>query len=417
MEKHLLSKSTFIRGVQCLKSLYLNKKRPFLRDKLPKERLLVFRRGHEIGELAHQLFPGGVNMSPGHPSAYRKAVINTAAKIQEGTPVIYEAGFQHDQVLIFLDILVLKPDGWHAYEVKSSRSVSETYLMDAALQYYVIRGSGLNIQSISIIHIDEEYTREEAIDPHRLFTTVNVTDEALSRQEFVRKQIPLEKEALALPHSPKIEVGPHCREPYDCDFIGHCWKKIPKPDARPISELLDLNALRSAREENSGNTAFIRLLSMKQALPRYSGTRPYQEIPYACSLLINGKPYFEIFPAEENPETALRESIIQKLEGIKTIVCLGQEHMIGKILPREITLIDLQKYIPAGSDLLHIDEGNSLLRKLIAIAGLERKKIKYSSDAVCAHEYLENGQQDDTQLDLRTYANAWTYVIEGIFKI
>jgi len=52
MEKHVLSKSTFIRGNQCLKSLYLNKKRPFLRDKLSPEQLEKFRRGHNVGFLA-----------------------------------------------------------------------------------------------------------------------------------------------------------------------------------------------------------------------------------------------------------------------------------------------------------------------------------------------------------------------------
>lgn len=417
MEKHLLSKSTFIRGTQCLKSLYLNKKRPFLRDKLPKERLLVFRRGHEIGKLAHQLFPGGVNMSPGHPSAYRKAVINTAAKLAENVPVIYEAGFQHEQVLIFLDILVLQSDGWHAYEVKSSRTVSDTYLLDAALQYYVIRGSGLDIKSISIIHINEEYTRGEEIDPHGLFITVDVTEEVLPRQEFIARQIPLEKEALALPHSPKIDVGPHCRIPYDCDFIGHCWKKIPKPEAKPISELLDLQAIRTAREEMAGKTAFLRLLNIKPALPRYPGTRPYQEIPYAYSIRCEDEHISKVFPMDQNPEIALRMSLQKDLAGMHRIISLGQGDQLMNIIPEDVSHIDLLEITRNESELMHIDEGNSLLRKLTDIAGLEKQDVTFRSDAVCAHEYMEKGHEDDTLRDLKNYANAWTYVVQGIFKI
>lgn len=62
MEKHILSKSAFIRGVQCLKSLYLNKKRPFLRDRISDAQQAVFKRGTDVGVLARQLFPCGVDM-------------------------------------------------------------------------------------------------------------------------------------------------------------------------------------------------------------------------------------------------------------------------------------------------------------------------------------------------------------------
>ncbi|MDZ7740732.1 MAG: hypothetical protein U5Q03_03020 [Bacteroidota bacterium] len=82
MEKHILSKSTFIRGVQCLKSLYLNKKRPFLRDRLSAEQRAKFSRGHEVGLLAQELFPGGTDLKPKSPALYRKAVRATADLIE-----------------------------------------------------------------------------------------------------------------------------------------------------------------------------------------------------------------------------------------------------------------------------------------------------------------------------------------------
>ncbi len=77
MEKHILSKSTFIRGVQCLKSLYLNKKRPFLRDKLFAEQKAKYKRGWDIGLIAQELFPGGINLRPKSPFQYRKAIETT----------------------------------------------------------------------------------------------------------------------------------------------------------------------------------------------------------------------------------------------------------------------------------------------------------------------------------------------------
>ena len=136
MEKHLLSKSTFIRGNQCLKSLYLNKHRPFLRDRPDPETLARFKRGHRFGSLAQQLFPGGVDLGPKSYHQYQKAVRTTREAIRTNSyPVIYEAGFQFDRLLVFLDILIREDGNWMAYEVKSSYSISDTFLLDAAFQY------------------------------------------------------------------------------------------------------------------------------------------------------------------------------------------------------------------------------------------------------------------------------------------
>ena len=56
----------------------------------------------------------------------------------KGTKIIYEAAFQFNGVLAALDILVNDDNGWKAYEVKSSTSISVTYHMDATIQYYAI---------------------------------------------------------------------------------------------------------------------------------------------------------------------------------------------------------------------------------------------------------------------------------------
>lgn len=227
-EKHILSKSTFIRGDQCLKSLYLHKNRPFLRDKLAPEQLAKFRRGHEVGKLAWELFPGGISCAPGHPTQFRKSLEQTRALIEEGTPVIYEAGFQHDGVLIFLDILVKTNEGYHAYEVKSSLRISDTYLTDAALQYYVMKGAGIDPLQISIIHMNEHYCMGESPDVSALFSIRNVTELVIEKQDYIQHKIQEGKEAVHLKKSPPIEVGRQCYNPYPCDFLGHCWKKIPE---------------------------------------------------------------------------------------------------------------------------------------------------------------------------------------------
>ena len=131
----MLSKSAFIRGVQCEKSLYLHKKRPYLRDPLPPELRAKFKRGHDVGEYARDLFLGGLNLHPSGGRVSKKTLQLTASHIQNRTPILYEVPFVANNLTAILDILTLKNEKWNAYEVKSSLSISETYLLDITTMY------------------------------------------------------------------------------------------------------------------------------------------------------------------------------------------------------------------------------------------------------------------------------------------
>ena len=54
-----LSKSLFIRGLQCHKSLYLHKYHPELKDEISEEQEAKFQTGINVGIYAQKLFPGG----------------------------------------------------------------------------------------------------------------------------------------------------------------------------------------------------------------------------------------------------------------------------------------------------------------------------------------------------------------------
>jgi hypothetical protein len=60
---HSLSKSSFLKFEQCEKAFFLHKNFPYLRDKVGTDKQLTFKRGHDVGFFAHQLFPGGVDVS------------------------------------------------------------------------------------------------------------------------------------------------------------------------------------------------------------------------------------------------------------------------------------------------------------------------------------------------------------------
>lgn len=226
MEKHLLSKSTFIRAVQCKKSLYLHKRRPWLRDKLSAEQRAKFQRGTRVGALARELFPGGVNLAPGGPARYQKAVEATRDAIEKEQPVIYEASFQYDRVLTILDILVEKEGKYYAYEVKSSQKITPVYIKDVALQYYVIKNSGLELEDFFIVHVNPDYVYEGSINIRDYFVIKSIREEVQDFYSEIATRINDYKAVLQLKKSPAVDIGAHCYDPYPCDFLGHCWKHV-----------------------------------------------------------------------------------------------------------------------------------------------------------------------------------------------
>jgi hypothetical protein len=325
LEKHQLSKSTFIRGVQCSKSLYLHKHRPYLRDRVSPEQLARFSRGIGVGLLAQNLFPGGIDCKPASPRLYAKSREKTQQIISEAsTEVVYEAVFQHQQVLIMLDVLVHENENWNAYEVKSSLKISDTFLLDAALQYYVMKGAGLALDKFFLVHLNPEYVRDSELDLHQLFIKTDVTDQVLQRQTLIVQKIDELIGVVALTKSPEILIGTHCNNPYPCDFIGHCFKNVPVGsvldlthwsaeekfamyDAGTIAladihnttelnqaqqielrcrqggrEHFDASGLKDFFNKISDAPVFFSLLSHRQAIPGWRSYKPYDQLPLSA---------------------------------------------------------------------------------------------------------------------------------------
>ena len=106
-----ISKSAFMKGLQCPKALYLKKYHPELEDEVSAAQQAVFDTGHSVGDLAKQLFPGGTDLSTYIPNNFR-AVFYQTKKLVWQKQVIYEAGFSYDDNLCFSDILVPAGNKW-----------------------------------------------------------------------------------------------------------------------------------------------------------------------------------------------------------------------------------------------------------------------------------------------------------------
>ena len=319
-----LSKSLFIRGLQCHKSLYLEKYKPELKPPISEQTEALFKSGHLVGGLAQQLFPGGIEI-PYDGNTYEEQISMTGNEISRGARDLYEAAFSYDGVFVKLDILHKGKKGWEIYEVKSSTEVKDVYLPDAAVQYYVVKGSGLPVSRVFIVYINNEYVRQGEIEPEKLFTVVDITEPVIEEQPLVAEEIMCQKKMLQS-KMPAIDIGTHCDDPYECDFKGYCWAHIPeysvfdlkgkgcnafdlysagiirfkdipvdtlKPPQRMQVEaylkkkdFIDPDGVRAFLKALSYPLCFLDFETLMSAIPLWDGIRPWQQVPFQFSLHI-----------------------------------------------------------------------------------------------------------------------------------
>ncbi|KAF0129649.1 MAG: hypothetical protein FD155_2241 [Bacteroidetes bacterium] len=475
---HLLSKSTFIRGQQCQKSLYLNKKRPFLRDKISSAQLAKFKRGTDVGILAQQLFPGGIDCKPKSPSQYQKKLEETSELMNDlNVHTIYEAVFQYDDVLIMLDIIVRDNNHWKAYEVKSSRSLSQTYYTDAALQYYVINGCGVILSDFCLIYVDESYVFQEQLEINKLFKTQSVLKDVKERLLEIKSSIAQSKLTLSLENSPKVPIGEQCTYPYPCDFIGHCWKNIPEnsflfmsslsPEIRfsnftdeksTISDLpsevleteiqkLQFEAFKTSQifineslewtkhhSKSTVNTiCFFKLLSYNPAVPFLNGMKPYSFIPVVLSYSINELSETMFFSQTTEGFTQFIEKTEELLQSNEVIFTDDYTHFYGchqsvleimdSVSPRPdktvfTNVFDIQRLISNYNVIFPFSSKDVTLTKILK--ALTGETLNLKDENYLLTDLLNSNDSTETSLllgNLANYTKAIKMIYNGLNKL
>ena len=87
-----------------------------------------------------------------------------------------------------VDILRVEPDGLHLVEVKSSTRVHDVYYHDMAFQYDLLRRCGYEVNSVSLMHIDNSYVFDGKLDLARLFRVEDCTERVVSLAADVRER-------------------------------------------------------------------------------------------------------------------------------------------------------------------------------------------------------------------------------------
>lgn len=216
---------------------------------------------------------------------------------------------------------------WRMVEVKSSTSVKDYHLDDLAIQTYVATAAGLELDSVALAHIDNAFVYPGGGDYRGLLVEVDLTEEIEDRLDGIEEWIEDARAAAALAEEPEMTMGPQCSDPFDCPFAAHCGRDRVETEY-PLSSLPRLREdrraflvsqgykdLREVPDEYltetqqwvkevtlSGETwfdvagaaaalaphgfpaRFLDFETVMLAVPRWKGTRPYQQIPFQFSL-------------------------------------------------------------------------------------------------------------------------------------
>ena len=215
---HLLSKSKYIRGLQCDRALWLDVFNPKL-ARYSREQMRRFDRGREFEYTFKATFPDGIDLSAELQRNVDAYPARTAQLLDGDGVDLFEAGFQYDDVLVLADVVHRREDGsLDVYEVKSGSTLSETYRRDAALQHYVISHCR-KVHSFSIVYNGDGAGGQNG------FAVVDLTSELVAQHAGIARNIVAMKEVLR--HGePATPTGQHCLEPYACPYQHYCAQGI-----------------------------------------------------------------------------------------------------------------------------------------------------------------------------------------------
>lgn len=427
-----ISKSAFMKAEQCLKHFYLYKNHPNLRDKLSKEKQFIFKRGTDVGIFAQQLFPGGVDVTVGEKRNQELFAQKTKELIEQGVTTIYEATFIHEGLLVMVDILRKHEDKWIAYEVKSSLKITETYVKDACFQYYVIKNCLPDLVDFNLLTLNSNYILNGKLEIEKLFKTTSIMKDAVKNVSYFIHKTQQAKLTLEQNKIPNIKVGPHCFQPYDCDFLGLCWKnigdsssvfsigklskaaifefynnKIQRIEDIDINKIqnkeiqIQVKAVKENKEQFNSNLIQQFISTVKEpycsldievwmsAVPYYDGTKSFQQIPFLFSMISEEsgelKNYSYFKPIEEDLRKDFLERILIETKKFNSILMFDKSleetvlNQLAELYPEyrgdisdlKSKIIDLAEPIRKGN-YYHPDmKGNFTLKSIAPLVNQE----------------------------------------------
>jgi hypothetical protein len=321
MPKKLLSKSKYLNGLQCLKYLWLLYNAPESIPEFDASTLRIFDQGHQVGELAKKLFPGGIDIPDEDFSGNLRLTKQLLAKRKP----LFEPGFYQDNLFSRLDILnPVGEDAWDIIEVKSSTSVKDVNLHDVSFQRLCCQKAGLKINRCFLAVVNNQYVKHGEINAAEYFAMHDITDDVNQIAEGIEERIQEMFAAIASPTCPVIRIGEYCNSPYDCP-VTLCREHLPDSNifdlyrggkkcyqmyydgiltvadipenyklgqSQQIQKTCEISglphiekqAIKEFLNQIKSPVYYLDFETISPVIPLFDGTRPYQRIPFQYSL-------------------------------------------------------------------------------------------------------------------------------------
>ena len=279
-----LSKSKYVRGLQCPKQLWLDKYKPE-EYRVDDSTQSAFNTGNIVGDLARKYFGKCtlVDFDKGIDSMLKE----TQDFINSGEVNIAEASFSVDGLFCSVDILHKTPYGWDIVEV---------------------------------------------IDLKQLFTIEDCTEICLFKQADIEQNIEEIRKYVtdAGDTEPVKDIDMCCESPYKCAYYGYCSRHLPTPSVFDISRLkiskkyeyyhsgivsfedvfmkapklsdkqwmqvdaeyknsspyIDKLGIKSCIEQYTYPIYYLDFETYQTAVPQFDNVKPYEQIPFQYSLHI-----------------------------------------------------------------------------------------------------------------------------------
>lgn len=322
--------------------------------------------GSRLTALARNRFEGGILIDA---ERSEDAIEQTRAAIADGARILFEAAFLAEGLYARVDVLERIPGKkakWRVSEVKSSLELkTEKHLPDLAFQVHVLQSAGLNVADAAVITLNRDFRL--GMPESELFSTTPAWKFMRRALTKVKKSIEAARSVEGKEEAPGIDVGRHCRSPYDCPFQGHCRSLLPPrhiselprikksqeeslreigvltydslPEAFDITELqrrFVRGALHGERfvserlaEELDNLTyplAFIDFEAVQPGYPLILGTGPYERIPFQWSCHLLDAPEAEwrhiefLAPAGGDPRAEFASSLLDAIRAAGTVL-------------------------------------------------------------------------------------------------
>ena len=187
---------------------------------------------------------------------------------------------------------------------------------------------GVLVTGTYLITLNSDYVYDGTLRKDELFRITDISDKVTEQLLHVEDNIVLARDILSNETEPDIHLSERCRSPYYCGFWNYCTRGVPKPSVFDLyrtafreklkyfecglvsyedlysesvitkkihrmqidhalsdrEDEIDRKQIHDFLKKLSYPLYFLDFETVQPAIPRYSGTKPYAQIPFQYSL-------------------------------------------------------------------------------------------------------------------------------------